>query len=64
MMKRVTKNNLIKLVEMKKSYLETKDQELLKEINTYIEEVINKDAHYYGKLSSYNLPSEMLDYLM
>lgn len=64
MMKKVTKNNLIKLVEMKKSYLETKDQELLKEINTYIEEVINKDSHYYGKLSSYNFPSEMLDYLM
>lgn len=63
-MKTVTKNNLIKLVEMKKEYLKTKDQELLKEINDYIDNVINQDAHYFGKLSSYNFSSDMLDYLL
>lgn len=63
-MKTVTKNNLIKLVEMKKEYLKTKDQELLKEINAYIDNVINKDDHYFRKLASYNFSSDMLDYLL
>lgn len=63
-MKKVTRNNLIRLVEMKKEYLKNNDQELLKEINFYIDEVINKDNHYYRKLSSYNFSSEMLNYLM
>lgn len=63
-MKKVTRNNLIRLVEMKKKYLKTNDQELLKEINFYIDEVINKDNHYYRKLSSYKFSSEMLNYLM
>lgn len=63
-MKKVTRNNLIRLVEMKKEYLKTNDQELLKEINFYIDEVINKESHYYRKLSSYKFSSEMLNYLM
>lgn len=63
-MKKVTRNNLIRLVEMKKEYLKTNNQELLKEINSYIDEVINKDNHYYRKLSSYIFSSEMLNYLM
>lgn len=63
-MKRVTKNNLVKLVEMKKAYIESPDKELLKEINEYIDNVINKDKRYYSKLASYGFESEMLDYLM
>ncbi len=63
-MKTVTKNNLLKLVEMKKAYLKNDDKQLLKDINQYIDEVINKDAHYYRKLSSYNLPPEALEYLL
>lgn len=63
-MKRVTKNNLIKLVEMKKRYIEKPDPELLKEINEFIENGINKDNSYYSKLSSYGFDNETLDYLM
>lgn len=63
-MKRVTKNNLIKLVEMKKRYIEKPDAELLKEINDFIENGINKDSRYYSKLSSYGFDNETLNYLM
>ena len=63
-MKEVTKNNLVKLVEMMKKYEENQSPELLKEINDFIDNVINKDDRYYGKLSSYKFESEMLDYLM
>ena len=63
-MKRVTRKNLEKLIEMKKMYLENKDEKLLKEINDFIENVINKDSHYFSKLSSYNFSKEELEYLM
>lgn len=63
-MKRVTKNNLMKLVEMKKRYNEKPDTELLKEINEFIENGINKDNSYYSKLSSYNFDNETLGYLL
>lgn len=63
-MKRVTKNNLMKLVEMKKRYNEKPGPELLKEINEFIENGINKDNSYYSKLSSYNFDSETLGYLL
>lgn len=63
-MKRVTKNNLIKLVDMKKEYLETREERLLIEINGYIENVINKDKSYYKRLSSYGFNNETLKYLM
>lgn len=65
-MKRVTKNNLLKLVEMKKKYIEDdgQDKELLKEINNFIDNVINKDKSYYSKLKSYNFDNETLEYLM
>lgn len=63
-MKRVTKSNLIKLVEMKKKYLETKDKELLQEINEFIDNVIKKDKGYYKKLKNYEFDNEILGYLM
>lgn len=63
-MKRVTKNNLIKLVEMKKAHSEKPNAELLKEINDFIDNVINKDDRYYSKLSSYGFDNEMLGYLL
>jgi hypothetical protein len=63
-MKKVTKNNLIKLVEMKKRYIEKPNPELLKEINSFIENGINKDKRYYSKLSSYGFDSETIKYLM
>lgn len=65
-MKRVTKNNLLKLVNMKKQYIQGGEQnkELLKEINDFIDNVINKDKNYYKKLLSYNLNNDDLNWLI
>lgn len=63
-MKQVTKNNLLKLVDMMKEYQETKNADLKNIINDFIENVINKDKHYFKKLKSYNFKNEILEYLM
>ena len=63
-MKRVTRNNLLKFVEMRKEYEKSNDIKLLDIIYDFIENVINKDKRYYSKLSSYNFDSEILKYLM
>ena len=63
-MKKVTKNNLLKLVDMMKEYQETKNQKLKNIINNFINNVTNKDKKYYSKLKSYNLKNEILKYLM
>lgn len=63
-MKRVTKNNLLKLVDMMKEYQETQNEDLRIIINDFIENVINKDKRYYSKLKSYNFENEILEYLM
>jgi len=63
-MKRVTKNNLIKLVGMMTEYKISEDKELLKEINDFIENVINKDKSYFKKLQSYDFDNETLKYLI
>lgn len=63
-MKRVTKNNLLKLVDKMKQYEDKKDTNLLNEINEFIDNVINKDKSYYKKLQSYNFDNETLKYLM
>ena len=63
-MKRVTKNNLIKLVDMMTEYKISEDKELLKEINDFIENVINKDKSYFKKLQSYGFDNETLKYLI
>ena len=63
-MKRVTRNNLLKLVDKMKQYEDKKDANLLSEINDFIDNVINKDKSYYKKLQSYNFDNETLKYLM
>lgn len=63
-MKQVTKNNLLKLVDMMKEYKETKNENLKNIVNDFIENVINKDKHYFKKLKSYNFKNEILEYLM
>ena len=42
-MKRVTKNNILKYIQLKKEYEIKKDSQLLEEINRFTNEVINKD---------------------
>lgn len=61
-MKRVTKNNMLKYIDIKKEYENTKNINLLKEINDFTDNVINKDKHYYKKISSYNFSAEQLKY--
>ena len=63
-MKKVTKNNLVKLIEMKKQYIETGNKELLNEINDYIDNVINRDKHYFSKVHKYRFNKEELRYLI
>lgn len=63
-MKRVTRNNLLKLVDKMKQYEDKKDTNLLSEINYFIDNVINKDKSYYKKLQSYNFDNETLKYLI
>ena len=62
--KRVTKNSLLLMIELKKEYLETKDQSLLADINYFIDNVINKDSRYYHKLLEYDFTNEQLEYLL
>lgn len=62
-MKRVTKENLLRFVEMKKEYLKEPTEKKLKEINLFVE-VINNDKHYFSKLKSYNFENDVLNYLM
>lgn len=68
-MKKVTKNNLLVLVEWKKEYLQKeekgiKDEELLSRINNYIDNSINKDSSYYRKLLDFDFDLETLDFLI
>ena len=64
-MKRVTRNNLLKLIDMMRDYEEQKekDKQLLRQINDFIDNVINKDRRYYNKLTKYNFTNEQLKYL-
>ena len=61
-MKQITRNNLIKLVEMMKEYQKTENQKLKNMINDFINNVINKDRKYYSKLKNYNFDNETLKY--
>ncbi len=63
-MKKITKNNLLKYIELKKEYLETKNESLLMIINQFTDEVINRDKRYYLKLSKYKFSKEELKFLM
>ncbi len=61
-MKRVTKNNILKYIQMKKEYEITENSQILEKINIFTENVINKDKHYFSKLKSYELNNEDLKY--
>lgn len=61
-MERVTKNSILKYIEMKKQYEITENSKLLEKINIFTENVINKDKHYFSKLKSYELNNEDLKY--
>ena len=63
-MKKITKNNLLKLIDLKKQYIKSNDSEIKEKINNYIENVINKDHRYYSKLSQYNFTNDQLKYLL
>ena len=65
-MKRVTRSNLLKLIDMMREYEEQqeKDKQLLQRINDYIDNVINNDKSYYSKLNKYNFTTEQLKYLL
>lgn len=65
-MKRLTRNNLLKLIDMMRNYEEQKekDKQLLRQINDFIDNVINKDRRYYSKLTKYNFTNEQLKYLL
>ncbi len=65
-MKRVTRKNLLKLIDMMREYKEQeeKDKQLLQRINDFIDNVINQDRRYYNKLSKYNFTNEQLKYLL
>ena len=65
-MKRVTRKNLLKLIDMMREYKkqEEKDKQLLQRINDFIDNVINQDRRYYNKLSKYNFTDEQLKYLI
>ena len=63
-MKSVTKNNMIKYIEMKKRYMQTLNKELLNQINDFTENVINTDKSYYSKLTSYKFSSKDLNYCL
>ena len=63
-MKRVTKNNILKYIQLKKEYEIKKDSQLLEEINRFTNEVINKDKKYFSKIYSYNLDKKDLGHVI
>lgn len=68
-MKKVTKNNLLTLVNWKKEYINKKekgieDKLLLSNINDYVENVVNKDKSYYKKLLECRFDNETLEFLI
>lgn len=63
-MKRVTKNNLLTLISWIEQYNEQESEQLKKNINNFIENVINNDKRYYNKLLSYNFNNDQLKYLI
>ncbi len=63
-MKKVTKNNILNYIKMKQEYEKKQDPMLLAEINSFTENVINTDKHYYKKLRTYELSNEQLKYCL
>ena len=63
-MQRVTKNNLLILISWIKEYNEQENDQLKKDINNFIDNVINNDKRYYNKLLSYDFNNDQLKYLI
>ena len=63
-MKRVTRNNLLILLEWIKEYEKNESEQLKKDINNFIDNVINNDKRYYNKLIDYNFNNDQLKYLI
>ena len=63
-MKRVTRNNLLVLISWIEQYNEQEDDQLKKDINNFIDNVINKDKRYYNKLMDYDFNNDQLKYLI
>lgn len=66
-MKKLTKNNILKFIELKKAY-ETEENEQKKEvlkikIENFIK-VINSDKKRFTKLYSYNLNNDEILYIL
>lgn len=59
-MKRVTKKNMLRYLKMREEYKQTHNKKLLKNINKFIDNVINKDKHYYSKIKSYNFNEDQI----
>ena len=60
---KVNYNNIKLFIELKKQYYNNYSNELKKEINRFIDDVINNDKKFYSKLSSYNLSNNELNYI-
>ena len=63
-MQRVTKNNLLILISWIEQYEKNENDQLKKDINNFIDHVINKDKRYYNKLIDYNFNNDQLKYLI
>ena len=63
-MKRVTKNNLLILLSWMKDYEKSESDQLKKDINNFIDNVINNDDRYFSKLLEYNFNNDQLKYLI
>ena len=63
-MKRVTRNNLLILLEWFKEYEKNENEQLKNNINNFIDNVINNDKRYYNKLIDYNFNNDQLKYLI
>ena len=63
-MKRVTRNNLLILLEWIKEYEKNESEQLKNNINNFIDNVINNDQRYYNKLLEYNFNNDQLKYLI
>jgi len=60
-MKSLTKQSMLKYLEMRKEYKKTRNPELLKEINNFAYNVLSKDEDYYSKVKSYNFTQKQID---
>ena len=63
-MKRVTRNNLLILLDWIQEYEKNESEQLKNNINDFIDNVINNDDRYFSKLLDYNFTNDQLKYLI